>query len=75
MGIYILCVNYKATQHFNAIFDGNINTNESKFNKWLHSTLVKVGLDGSLTVNPKEFGSHSLRKGSATLASSTPAGN
>lgn len=69
-----MCTNYKPLENFNALFEGNLATNESKFNKWLHSTLLKVGLDANMTINPKDFGSHSLRKGSATLASSTPSG-
>jgi len=56
-----------------ALFKGS--APEQTFSRWLHALIERnILTPENIGVNPKEIGSHSLRKGSATYAASFPGG-
>lgn len=74
LGIYVLCNSFRAPNCMQSVFEGNEDTNENRFSKWLQNMVQSPDIHDSIRRISKEIGSHSFRKGAATHAASVPSG-
>lgn len=69
LGLVLACTSYRAPDRFSLVFEGDSDTTESKFGKWLRTLSQSSAVSPSLRLVSKDIGSHSLRKGVITYAS------